>query len=421
MHIAFFNRSYYPDATATGQLLTDLCEDLVREHGCQVSVVAGYPLQPTAEMKVGRAIVGRQQHNGVSIYRARGTRFSKARFIGRVSNYLTYFLSACYAGLRLRRPDVVVALTDPPIIGLAAWMTGVRFRSPFVMAFKDLFPEVTVLMQDFQSPMINRVLQQVNRFLVKRAARSVALGETMRMRLIENKGAPRDRTVVIADWADTTAITPESKDNSFAREHSLHDRFVVMHSGNLGLSQSLETLVGAAALLSDLPDVEVVFVGEGVKKADLQAQVAALALPNVTFLPFTPKERLRESFGTADVFVISLQRGMAGYIVPSKLYGILAAGRPYVAAVEDDSEVADLTRRHDCGRLAEPGDAKSLAAEIRAFHADREMAKRCGANARALGLEFDRRGQVAKYMDLFRDVSTRPFEQAGARDAQQVS
>ena len=404
VHIAFFNRSYYPDATATGQLLTDLCEDLVRDHGCRVSVVAGLPLQATREVRV-RGLVSRERHNGVDILRARGTRFSKQRFAGRAANYVTYFLSATWAGLGLQRPDVVVALTDPPIIGLAAWVAGRRFRAPLVMAFKDLFPEVTVLLQDFQSDAVNGVLQRVNQFLVRRAAVNVALGETMRRRLIENKGAPAARTVIIPDWADTTAIAPGAKRNAFSLAHGLADKFVVMHSGNLGLSQSLETLVDAAARLQAVPDIQVVFVGEGVKKGDLQARAEALRLTNVTFLPFTPAARLGESFASADVFVVSLQRGLAGYIVPSKLYGILAAGRPYVAAVEDDCEVAVLTRRHECGLLAEPGDPDALADRVLQFHRDRDLTSRCGANARAVGLTFDRRVQVGRYMQLFRDVA----------------
>ena len=175
MHIAFFNRSYYPDTTATGQLLTDLCEDLVRDHGCRVSVVAGPPLLPGAGAPArGRGLVARETRGGVEIHRVTGTRFDKRRFAGRAANYMSYFFAACYAGLRLDRPDVVVALTDPPIIGLAAWMAGKRFRAPLVMAFKDLFPEVTVLLPDFHSEPINRLLQSVNRFLVKRAASNVA-------------------------------------------------------------------------------------------------------------------------------------------------------------------------------------------------------------------------------------------------------
>lgn len=407
MHIAFFNRSFYPDTTATGQLLTDLCEDLVRDHGCRVSVVAGMPLLPTAQVAMGRRLVSRETHRGIEILRARGTRFPKTRFVGRATNYVSYFLSACYAGLKIDRPDVVVALTDPPIIGLAAWLAGKRAGAPLVMAFKDLFPEVTVLMQDFQSDAVNNMLQRVNQFLVKRAACNVALGETMRQRLIENKGAPPERTTIIADWADTAAVAPGPKRNPFSEAHGLAEKFVVMHSGNIGLSQSLETLVEAAALLRDVPDIQVVFVGEGVKKAELRQRADALGLANVTFLPFTPKERLGESFASADVFVISLQRGLAGYIVPSKLYGILAAGRPYVAAVEDDCEVASITRRHECGLVAEPGDPRQLADRILEFHRDREMAARFGDNARRVGVSFDRRTQVARYMELFHSVARR--------------
>jgi glycosyltransferase involved in cell wall biosynthesis len=339
---------------------------------------------------------------------------SKRRFAGRAANYVTYFLSACYAGLRLQRPDIVVALTDPPIIGLAALLAGKRFGAPLVMTFQDLFPEVTALLDDFHSETVNAALQRVNRFLVRRAACNVALGETMRQRLIDGKGAPPERTTIIANWADTSAIVPGPKRNPFSEAHGLADKFVVMHSGNVGLSQNLETLVEAAALLRGVPDIQVVFVGEGVRKADLQERARALGLSNVTFLPFTPRERLSESFASADVFVISLQRGLAGYIVPSKLYGILAAGRPFVAAVEDECEVAAIARARECGRLAEPGNARDLADQILAFHADRAMAERTGANAREASLAFDRRGQVSRYMDLFRRIRSREAVQAEA-------
>jgi hypothetical protein len=183
MHVAFFNRSYYPDQTATGQLLTDLCEGLVAEHGWRVTVVTGPPLLPSGPMQPsGRRLVDAQEHGGVRILRASGTRFDKRRFAGRATNYVTYFASASIAGLRLGRPDVIVALTDPPIIGLTAWASSVRYRVPLVMAFNDLFPEVAALLPDFHSGTINGLLQRVNRFLVRRAALNVALGETMRRR-----------------------------------------------------------------------------------------------------------------------------------------------------------------------------------------------------------------------------------------------
>ncbi len=418
MHVVFFNRSFYPDGAATGQLLTDLAEDLVRQHGWRVTVITGVPLAPSRPRLPSRGgwLVGREDYKGVVIRRARGTRFDKRRFAGRAANYLSYFLTACWAGLQVDRPDVVVAMTDPPIIGLAAWLASKRAGAPLVMAYQDLFPEVTVLLEDFHSDTIDRGLQWVNRFLCRRATRIVALGETMKRRLIENKGAPEDKTVVIANWADTTAIAPGAKENAFAREHGLADVFVVMHSGNLGLSQSLETIVEAAALLRDLPDLRIVFQGEGVKKADLQRDVAARGLSNVVFLPYAPQERLGDSFAAADVFVVSLQRGLAGYIVPSKLYGILAAGRPYVAAVEESCEVAALTRTRQCGLVAGPGDAASLARRIRELYEDRSLTRRLGANARAAGLAFDRAVQVGRYASLLETV-TRPMAPPAAQPA----
>jgi glycosyltransferase involved in cell wall biosynthesis len=410
MHIAFLNRSYYPDTSATGQLLTDLCEGLVRDHGCRVSVIAGMPLQPAPDHLVSvRGLVGREQHNGVEIVRARGSRFDKRRFAGRATNYVSYFLTACYAGLRIDRPDVVVALTDPPIIGLAGWLMARRARAPLVMAYQDLFPEVAALLTDFHSDTLNAALQSINQFLCQKADRIVALGETMRQRLIENKGAPSERTLIIPSWADTRAIVPGTKHNAFAAANGLTEKFVVMHSGNLGLAQSLETVVDAAARLRHVGDLQVVFVGEGVSKPDLEARARALQLTNVSFLPLQPRNRLSESFATADVFVVSLQSGLAGYIVPSKLYGILAAGRPYVAAVEPSCEVAAIAESHRCGLVAEPSSARALADAIMQFYNDRDLTRRFGENARRASAAFDRSVQVARYAELFRQlVAERP-------------
>lgn len=402
MHVAFFNRSFYPDTAATGQLLTELCEGLVAAHGCRVSVVAGVPLLASnGGGRPVRGLVEHERHRGVDVLRARGTRLSKRRFAGRFTNYVSYFLSACWAGLRLERPDVVVAQTDPPIIGLAGYLAARRFGVPFVMAYKDVFPEVARLLEDFQSESVSRMLQGVNSFLARRADRVVALGETMRRRLVEGKGADPAKTIVIPDWADCAAIVPGPKVNPFAHEHGLVEKFVVMHSGNIGLSQALETLVDAAADLRHQPDIAVVFVGEGVKKPALQERAERLGLRNVRFLPFTPKERLHESFAAADIFVVSLRAGMAGYIVPSKLYGILAAGRPYVAAVEEASEVTAISRRYHCGLVVPPGKPSELADGILRLYHDRATAARMGAHARQAALEFDRPRQVKAYYDLF--------------------
>lgn len=403
LHVAFFNRSFYPDTAATGQLLSDLCEGLARDHGCRVSVVAGVPLLPAvAEAAVLRRglLFNRERYRGVEILRAKGTRFSKRWFPGRFANYVTYFLSACWAGLRLDHPDVVVALTDPPVIGLAAYAASRRFRAPLVMSYRDIFPEAARLLEDFRSEAVNRVLRQVNRFLVRKAERVVALGETMRRRLIEGKGALPEKTLVIPDWADCSEITPGPKDNPFARAHELVDKFVVMHSGNLGLSQNLDVLLQTAEKLRPHPDILFVIVGEGVKRSSLEAWARERALSNVRFLPYQPQQNLANSFAAADVFVVSLKKGLSGYIVPSKVYGILAAGRPFIAATEEDCEAAIIARRHDCGIVTEPGNPSVLAEGILTFYRDRELARRMGENARRAAAHFGRPIAVQAYYDL---------------------
>src|SRR5262245_21238616 len=330
MHVCFLNRSYWPDMGATGQLLTELAEDLVHVHGFDVTVVAGYP--PAAAD--GTRLPPREVRNGVTIVRAAGTTWSKQRFIGRVTNYTTYFLSALWAGWRLPRADVTVAMTDPPIIGLAA--LAARPRGGFVFYCQDIFPEVASLLEDFNSPTVNAVLERLNRFLLRRARRVIALGDTMKRRLVDGKGAEAAKVSVVHNWADTEAIVPSAKRNPFAEAHGLTDRFVVLHAGNIGLSQNLDMVLDAADRLRDRPDVVVLFIGDGSRRAALETAAETRGLSNVRFLPYQPRTDLRWTYAASDVCLVSLKSGLAGYIVPSKLYPILAAGRPYIAAVDAD-------------------------------------------------------------------------------------
>jgi glycosyltransferase involved in cell wall biosynthesis len=279
----------------------------------------------------------------------------------------------------------------------AARRTGARF----VFLCEDVFPEVAELVEDFQSATVMRALDRLNRYLLREADAVVALGERMKRRLVEEKGADPSRVHVIHNWADCRAITPGPRDNPFARAHGLVDRFVVMHSGNVGLSQNLDVLVEAAARLQSDPRVVVLVVGEGSRRERLERAAAERGLTNLRFLPYQPKELLHESFAAADAFLVSLKPGLEGYIVPSKLYGILAAGRPFIAATDPSSEVAAIASEHHCGLLATPSDAGSLASQIAMLASDPRLAATLGANARRAALQFDRRLAVESYYRLF--------------------
>ena len=394
IRVCFFNRSYWPDTGATGQLLTELAEDLVALHGFEVTVVSG----PSSNGAAGREV-----RNGVTIVRAAGTQFQSKVFAGRVSNYLSYFGSAVFHALRLPKQDVVVALTDPPVIGLAA-LTATRGRARFVFFCQDIFPEVGALVETFRSGVVDGTLERINRYLVSRADRIVAIGETMAERLRHGKGAAADRIRVIHNWADASAIVPSPKTNPFSVGHGLAAKFVVLHAGNIGLAQDLDMVLDAAALVRDLPDVVFLFIGDGSQRLALEQRARALGLDNVRFLPFQPRVQMRWTYASADVCLVSLKAGLSGYIVPSKLYPILAAGRPYIAAVEDTSEAAAITRQHQCGVVSPPGDAAALAAAVRTLAGDRTLRERMGVAARTAAPLFDRTRQVAAHAAVLREV-----------------
>ena len=399
LRVCYFNRSYWPDTGATGQLLTELAEDLAADHGMAVTVVTGYPVSSDAPLPP------RETRNGVHIVRARGTTFAPRRFAGRAMNYVTYFLSAVWAAVRLPRQDVTIALTDPPIIGLAA--LAARPRHGMIFFCQDIFPEVAGLLEDFHSPLVNALLERLNRFLVRRAARIVALGDTMASRLVHGKGADPGKLTVIHSWADTAAIVPSPKQNEFAVTHGLAASFVVLHAGNIGLSQNLDVVIDAAALLKQRRDIVVLFIGDGNRRAALQAAAESRGLDNVRFLPFQPRAQLRWTYASSDVCLVSLKPGLAGYIVPSKLYPILAAGRPYIAAVEPLSEVAALTARHRCGVLVEPGDAVQMADAIRRLADQQAERDAMGARARLASELFARDRQVAAHAQVIEEVAAR--------------
>ena len=398
LRVCYFNRSFWPDTGATGQLLTELVEDLVAHHGMTVTVVAGYPLAEddgpvrTSEVR-----------NGVRILRARGTTLSKRSFAGRATNYLTYFLSALWIAVRLPKQDVTIALTDPPIIGLAA--LAARPRRGMVFYCQDIFPEVAGLLEDFHSPVVNAVLDRLNRFMLRRARRVIALGDTMADRLVHGKDADPARMTVIHNWADTVAIVPSPKDNAFARAHGLHDRFVALHAGNIGLSQNLDMVIDAAAALQSRRDIVFVFIGDGNRRLPLEAAARSRGLDNIRFLPFQPRDQMRWTYATADVCLVSLKPGLAGYIVPSKVYPILAAGRPYLAAVEPLSEIAAVTERHRCGVILPPGDAAALAAAITRLADAPHERETMGGRARLAAELFSRERQVAAHARVLEEVA----------------
>jgi putative colanic acid biosynthesis glycosyltransferase WcaI len=332
------NQYYWPGPEATAQLLTELCEGLAEAY--DVTVVAG-----TAR----GAGPGRRERNGVEIVRVPSTAFSRARLAARAANYLSYVTLAALRGFTARRPDVVLCQTDPPFVGDAARLVARRFGVPLVVVVQDLYPESARGKLD---PALLRVLGAAVDVYLRNADRVVAISETMRRRL-EGRGVEPARISVIPGWVDTEAIHPVDVD--------LHGRFVVMHSGNVGHAQELDTLIAAARAVGD---VEFEIVGNGARRDELERQAAGL--PNVSFRPYRPRSELSASLSSASLHFIGLAPGLSGSVVPSRLYGVLAAGRPVLVAADEASEAAELVREAGAGIVVPPGKPDAVAAAIRA-------------------------------------------------------
>lgn len=383
------NQYYRPGVEADGRLLAQLCEGLAQEW--DVTVITG--AVPGAES-------GRQRLDGVDVLRVPSATFQRRRLALRAANYLSYFALAGAEGLAARPPDVVYCLTNPPFVGDLAYVVARRFRAPLVITVMDVFPETAVVLGRMRSAAAVGALRALVGFYLRRADRVVAIGETMRRRL-EESGIPPERIRVIPNWVDTEAVRPSGQDNAWGRAHGLAGKFVTMHSGNVGYAQDLDTLVRAARLVGG---VEVVVVGDGARRAELQELSSRLGA-GVRFLPHQPDEMLSESLSSAAVHVVGLARGLAGYVVPSRVYGILAAGRPVIAAVDQEAETARLVRDAGCGVVVPPGEPEALAGAIRRFRDGELDGEALGRRGRAwVVAEGGRDAALARYRALFEEV-----------------
>jgi colanic acid biosynthesis glycosyl transferase WcaI len=400
MRILVLNQYFHPDVASTGQLLTELCEDLAEHH--RVTVVAGRPSYEAVPDGSFRGMVTEERHGRIRVLRTWSTTFPRRVMAGRLTNYATYLASCLVGAIRSEPPDVVLTMTDPPVVAAAA-MVASRFRSvPFVFVHQDVFPDVGVVLGKIHGRALEKTLTALNRALRREAAAVVAIGRDMERRLLDD-GVPRCKVTLIPNWADGSVIRP-LKGRAFRDRMGWGDRFVVMHSGNVGLSQDLETLVEAGALLSDHRDIVIAIVGDGAGKAGLQREVARRGLRNIVFLPYQPKTELSESLGAADVHVVSLKQGLAERMVPSKVYGIMAAGKPFIGAVEPGSETALVLEEHGCGLWVGPGDGKLLARAI--LRIRREPLEEMGRRAReALETRFDRPLATRAYRELLERVA----------------
>jgi colanic acid biosynthesis glycosyl transferase WcaI len=389
--IVFVNRYYAPDHSATSQILTDLAEHLAREN-FRVHVICG------DETYDGRAGLPPQETlNGVEIHRVTSLGLGRASLLRRggdaASLYAAMYREACRV---LRRGDILVAKTDPPLLSVPMARVAKRRGALLINWLQDLYPEVAAgLGVGLARGSVGGVLTHLRDRSLKAAAVNVVIGELMRARLIAGGVHPAS-VALIQNWAIEDGIIPVApEDNPLRREWGLHDKLVVGYSGNLGRAHEFATLLDAAELLRDRDDLAYLFIGGGHHVEQLKQETLARGLMDrFHFRPYQDRARLSQSLSAPDVHWVSLRPELEGLIVPSKFYGIAAAGRPTLAIARPGGEIPALLQKYECGLQATPGRPDQAAAAIRQL-AEPDYRARLGRNAYAAS-----RGELSKAFAL---------------------
>lgn len=378
--LIFANRFYAPDHSATAQMLTDVAEGLAARGWNVTALTSRLSYDDPAASYPPEEI-----RDGVQVQRIATTRFGRSNLVGRAADYLSFYAASFFRLLKIaRKGDIVIIKTDPPLLsvplGFAARLKGAKR----INWLQDIFPETAAeLGVGFAKGPAGKVLAAIRNHSLKQADLNVVIGPRMGER-VRNTGANPSRITEIQNFCDDEAIRPVPPDQNPLRAawgYTDND-FVVGYSGNLGRAHDLDTFLGAAEHLRDQPDIKFLFIGGGHLRRQLDDEARKRNLTSIHTRPYQPRDQLSLSLSVPDLHWVSLQPRLEGLILPSKLYGIAAAGRPLIMVGDPDGDIARMVRKHDFGAAVMIGDVSTFAELICRFRSDRACLDQCGQNAR---------------------------------------
>ena len=401
------NRYFHPDTSATSQIASDLAAFLA-EQGWDVTALtgAGRYDEPARRLDPDAALPG------VSIYRVGPVVEAGSSLLRRAALAIAVHATLAWELLRRARAgDIVVVKTDPPLLSVSLLPIIAVKRLRQINWLQDVYPEVAAeLGVKAGQGVLGGILRWLRNVSLRRAAVNVAVGERMKA-MIAGFGVPTARVTAICNWCDDQHIVPVGSEPSrLRRDWDLQDKFVIGYSGNLGRAHEVDTLIGAARLLRDEPGIAFLFIGDGYLTSYLKRAVADQGLERMfRFLPYQDAGTLPQSLTVPDIHWLSLNPRLEGLIVPSKFYGIAAAGKPMIAVMAPDGEISDLIHRFDCGAVITPGDSAGFAKVVREWRHRPELLVQKGRNARAL-IEsgFDRLSCLRRWQVLLSSMGSPP-------------
>ena len=394
MRILLLNLYFPPDSSATAKMMQSVVDALSIVHS--VTVLCGRPSYDPTERRPWRPyqteIAGRAR-----IIRVGSTAFPRFEMKKRVLNYLSYVALAIPRGL-LVPCDAIVAMTDPPFQGIVGAVVAMLKRKPYVYNLRDMYPDMAVGGSLVRPGRLATLWEKLHRWALCRATRVIVLGEDMRARII-GKGVEPARVLIVRDG--TEILPPDTPlpapDSEVVRAIRGSFSFVLVHAGNLGFYGAWNSLVTAARLLAR-EGVGLVFVGDGAQRAEIEA--AAAGSGNIRFLEFFPASKIPSVLAAADAHVITVKRGLEGVVVPSKMYGILAAGKPIVAVAPKETDAVSLGIRRGFAVAADPDRAAEVVSAVRALVSDPHKLKTMGEAARAAAPDYDRVKELQKFVEI---------------------
>jgi glycosyltransferase involved in cell wall biosynthesis len=390
VRLLLLNLYYPPDTSATAKMAKMVVDALAVKH--EVAVLCGRPSYDPSERRPWHLYQTEQQAN-VRILRVGSTDYPRLQMNRRVFNYLSYVFLAVPRALLLPC-DVILAMTDPPFEGIVGAFVAMLKNKPYVYNIRDMYPDMAVGGSIVQPGLFVRIWEKLHRWALRRATRVVVLGDDMRKRIL-SKGAHPDRVLVVRDGAEIPPARAAAANLDPSVIESIRGpfEFVLLHAGNLGFYGAWETLLeGARRLAGD--GVGLIFVGDGAQREKLQSAGAGIA--NVRFLPFFPASKIPSVLAAADAHLITIKRGLEGVVVPSKMFDILAAGKPIVAVAPDGCDVVSIGRQKGFSIAADPDDPEQFAQRVRELVSDTALRQRMGQAAAAVAPEYERSNELKK-------------------------
>lgn len=396
---------FYPELISTGQTLTELCEELVGM-GIDIEVVCAPPTIIDRKTRIPRHI----EYRGIHIKRVWGTRFPKLNIFGRIINQATYASSVFFYLLRDTSKRPILVLTNPPFLAVICGLLRMLGGKPYIYLIFDVYPDTAVKLGVLdEGGLLSRLWNLSNSFTFKYASAIVVIGRCMQEVIRKKLDATSvDKIQPIHVWSDDKLIQPiPREENPFIKNWGLEGKFVVSYSGNMGRFHDMETIMEAAKILKERKDIVFLFIGEGHKKQWILEFADKWQLANCQFHSYVDREDLGFSLSCAHVGLVSLAIEQEGLSVPSKTFGLMAAGVPVIAVMSYSSEIARVLDEEECGIVVKPGDVEELTNSILSLYEDRRKLELMSRNARqAVDGKYNLKSAAKAYYELIRGLQS---------------